>query len=177
MLDLHLTSQPAGIDALVVGYACPCGCTPAVTYSRGTAVASDGCCCGNEFAVGPSARDHVHQRSGFELVHDSLTALWGERLPVVWAIGPSTHEASGGDSPHDHEEGGHAGHGEHDHGSPRASHVDPVCGMTVEPDVAAARGLHSANEGVDYFFCGKGCKLEFDDDPERYLDPGYVPSM
>jgi YHS domain-containing protein len=31
--------------------------------------------------------------------------------------------------------------------------------------------------GQTYYFCGKGCKLVFEDDPEKYLDPDYVPSM
>lgn len=55
--------------------------------------------------------------------------------------------------------------------------IDPVCGMTVEPEGARAKGLHSTYEDTDYFFCGKGCKLDFEEDPERFLDPGYVPSM
>ena len=49
--------------------------------------------------------------------------------------------------------------------------------MTVDPAAAEARDLHVSYNGVDYYFCGKGCKLEFGDDPERYLDPSYVPSM
>jgi YHS domain-containing protein len=28
-----------------------------------------------------------------------------------------------------------------------------------------------------YWFCGRGCLLEFRDDPERFLDPDYKPSM
>ena len=55
--------------------------------------------------------------------------------------------------------------------------VDPVCGMSVDPATAREAGLHSAFEGTDYFFCGRGCKLDFDEDPGRYLDPSYVPSM
>ena len=55
--------------------------------------------------------------------------------------------------------------------------TDPVCGMTVDPATAVERGLLSRYQDADYFFCGKGCKLEFDDDPKRYLDPNYVPSM
>jgi YHS domain-containing protein len=55
--------------------------------------------------------------------------------------------------------------------------VDPVCGMAVDPEGARAKGLHSSWKAADYFFCGKGCKLEFDEDPERYLDPTYVASM
>ena len=35
----------------------------------------------------------------------------------------------------------------------------------------------SEYQGATYYFCGKGCRLEFEDDPERILAPGYVPSM
>jgi Cu+-exporting ATPase len=55
--------------------------------------------------------------------------------------------------------------------------TDPVCGMDVEPRAATAKGLHSNHEGQDYYFCGRGCKLDFDEGPERFLDPSYVPSM
>jgi YHS domain-containing protein len=51
---------------------------------------------------------------------------------------------------------------------------DPVCGMDVE----IATAVHTTEyHGVTYYFCGKGCRLEFEDDPERYLDADYVPSM
>jgi P-type Cu+ transporter len=66
----------------------------------------------------------------------------------------------------------------HDQHDPAASSaVDPVCGMTVDPATARERGLHSVYEDRDFFFCGRGCKLDFDEDPGRYLDPSYVPSM
>jgi Cu+-exporting ATPase len=52
--------------------------------------------------------------------------------------------------------------------------IDPVCGMEVE--VATAR-YTAQHEGRTYYFCGRGCQLEFQDDPARYLDPGYKPSM
>jgi YHS domain-containing protein len=55
--------------------------------------------------------------------------------------------------------------------------TDPVCGMTVEPTAAKAAGLTTEHDGKDYYFCGKGCLLEFRDDPERFLDPSYQPSM
>ena len=54
---------------------------------------------------------------------------------------------------------------------------DPVCGMAVEPDRARENGLMAEHEGVTYYFCGRGCLLEFRDDPGQYLDPNYVPSM
>ena len=54
---------------------------------------------------------------------------------------------------------------------------DPVCGMSVEPAQAEARGLVSEHASVTYYFCGRGCLLDFRDDPEHYLDPNYSPSM
>ncbi len=55
--------------------------------------------------------------------------------------------------------------------------TDPVCGMTVEAEQAGAQGLSTEYEGKTYFFCGRGCKLEFSDDPARFLDPSYHPAM
>jgi YHS domain-containing protein len=55
--------------------------------------------------------------------------------------------------------------------------TDPVCGMTVDIEAARAKGLTSTYRDQEYAFCGRGCKLEFDDDPERYLAPDHVPSM
>ncbi len=54
---------------------------------------------------------------------------------------------------------------------------DPVCGMEVNPEIAQAQGLSSEHDGQTYYFCGKGCKLDFDDDPQKFFDPNYVPSM
>lgn len=55
--------------------------------------------------------------------------------------------------------------------------VDPVCGMAVDRATATAAGLSAEHEGQTYYFCGRGCLLEFRDDPETYLDPDYTPSM
>jgi len=54
---------------------------------------------------------------------------------------------------------------------------DPVCGMTVNREVASAAGLTVEHEGATYYFCGRGCRLEFLDDPKRFLDPDYQPHM
>jgi YHS domain-containing protein len=54
---------------------------------------------------------------------------------------------------------------------------DPVCGMTVNVDQAKASGLALNHEGREYVFCGKGCLLEFRDDPAKYLDAAYQPEM
>ena len=55
--------------------------------------------------------------------------------------------------------------------------VDPVCGMTVDPAQARPKGLTLTHDGTEYAFCGKGCLLEFRDDPDTYLDPAFSPSM
>lgn len=43
---------------------------------------------------------------------------------------------------------------------------DPVCGMTIEPEEAAAT---SEYEGTTYYFCSAGCKEAFDAEPAGYV--------
>ena len=43
---------------------------------------------------------------------------------------------------------------------------DPVCGMMIDPKMAAAT---SEYKGKTYYFCARGCKASFDRDPEKYL--------
>jgi len=45
---------------------------------------------------------------------------------------------------------------------------DPVCGMTVRPETAAASAQH---DGTTYYFCSRGCHDRFVADPARYLSP------
>jgi Cu+-exporting ATPase len=47
-----------------------------------------------------------------------------------------------------------------------AQHIDPVCGMTVNPAKAAG---HHEYQGTTYYFCGKGCLAKFQADPEKYV--------
>jgi YHS domain-containing protein len=54
---------------------------------------------------------------------------------------------------------------------------DPVCGMRVDPEAARAGGLTHIHEGREYVFCGKGCLLDFREDPDRYLDSAHTPTM
>ncbi|MDL2335991.1 MAG: YHS domain-containing protein [Chloroflexota bacterium] len=54
---------------------------------------------------------------------------------------------------------------------------DPTCGMTVDIEEARTKGLSIEHDGREYVFCGKGCLLEFRDDPDRYLSGSYQPSM
>jgi len=46
--------------------------------------------------------------------------------------------------------------------------VDPVCGMTVNPEKCAGSHTH---KGEEYFFCGKGCLAKFYATPDTYLRP------
>ncbi len=43
---------------------------------------------------------------------------------------------------------------------------DPVCGMEVMPESAAAAWEH---DGTVYYFCSLGCLGRFKEDPEHYL--------
>ena len=45
-------------------------------------------------------------------------------------------------------------------------HKDPVCGMTVVPERAAA---HVEHEGFTYYFCSKGCAERFSREPDKFL--------
>jgi YHS domain-containing protein len=52
--------------------------------------------------------------------------------------------------------------------------TDPVCGMQVDTETTDLKDEH---DGTTYWFCSRGCMLDFRDDPARYLDPDYKPSM
>ena len=52
--------------------------------------------------------------------------------------------------------------------------IDPVCGMGVDTETATWKAEH---DDETYYFCSKGCMLDFQEDPEKYLDPNYTPSM
>jgi len=45
--------------------------------------------------------------------------------------------------------------------------IDPVCGMTVEPESAAAKREYA---GKTYHFCNPGCAKAFDRTPEAFVD-------
>ncbi len=47
-----------------------------------------------------------------------------------------------------------------------AMEIDPVCGMKVDPEKAAAISVY---QGKTYYFCARGCKIAFDKNPEKYL--------
>jgi len=48
-------------------------------------------------------------------------------------------------------------------------HIDPVCGMTV---VESPTAIVTEHKGKKYYFCGRGCKVAFEKDPEKFLRDG-----
>jgi YHS domain-containing protein len=48
-----------------------------------------------------------------------------------------------------------------------AMSIDPVCGMQVDEENAAATYEY---QGQTYYFCAPGCKDAFEKDPEKYLN-------
>jgi YHS domain-containing protein len=171
---LPAASAGAAPDGVRAGYSCPCGCTPAVEYRRGEPAVTDDCCCGNQFAVGTGAVRQMAAIDGVTREVRWFDAPWGERLPAVWNLRLDREPAPGEDA---HAAGHDHGHGDDAASEAAAEALDPVCGMRVVPAEAMSRGLHSRHAGTDYSFCGRGCKLEFDENPGRFLAPGYVPSM
>ena len=49
---------------------------------------------------------------------------------------------------------------------------DPVCHMDITIDSAAGSSQH---QGQTYYFCARGCKLDFDENPDAVLqaEAGY----
>src|SRR6266851_2596383 len=55
-----------------------------------------------------------------------------------------------------------------------ARHRDPVCGMMVVPEKAAAKAEHA---GMTYYFCSKNCAERFSREPEKFLVAPGTPGM
>jgi Cu+-exporting ATPase len=45
--------------------------------------------------------------------------------------------------------------------------------MDVDPATAQHKAEH---DGQMYYFCSRGCMLDFQDDPQKYLDPSHTPT-
>ena len=46
------------------------------------------------------------------------------------------------------------------------SAIDPVCGMSVDPEHAEHLSIQ---KGQTYYFCSAGCKATFDKDPAKFV--------
>jgi P-type Cu+ transporter len=65
-----------------------------------------------------------------------------------------------------HDHSAHAGHDHHHHAPVEGGVLDPVCGMTVDPNTAK----HQAEvRGQPYHFCSDGCRTKFVGNPDKYL--------
>ncbi|MBR1208082.1 MULTISPECIES: heavy metal translocating P-type ATPase [unclassified Bradyrhizobium] len=65
--------------------------------------------------------------------------------------------------------GGGAHEDGHGHAASGTGVVDPVCGMTVDPETSKHRAEF---RGETYHFCSAGCRTKFAATPEQYLDKG-----
>jgi len=53
-----------------------------------------------------------------------------------------------------------------------ATQIDPVCGMEVDTETAR---FTLEQDGKAYYFCSRGCMLDFQEEPEKYLAADYQP--
>ena len=49
---------------------------------------------------------------------------------------------------------------------------DPVCGMQVDTSTAQFTAEHA---GETHYFCSRGCMLDFQDEPDKYLSDDWQP--
>jgi len=82
--------------------------------------------------------------------------LWGGLFFVMMRYGCGAHMMGGH---------GHGGHGGHADATPGGDAKDPVCGMTVDPQKAAAAAVR---EGKTYYFCSTPCRDKFEQAPAKY---------
>lgn len=99
-MDLEFIVEKANAkDHLVVAYACDCGCHPQAHYYKGSAEAGhEHCCCGKVHFTGPEAERQLNEylaerrENGddeglaYVIKLDSVTAPWGERIPVAYGL-------------------------------------------------------------------------------------------
>ncbi len=63
--------------------------------------------------------------------------------------------------------GAHMVHGHHENtkGTDTKKHIDPVCGMQVDPD----KGYGKMHKGALYRFCSRNCLDKFESAPDTYI--------
>ncbi len=84
--------------------------------------------------------------------------VWGGLFYLMMRFGCGAHMMGGH---------GHGSHGSHGNPGPAAGsgNKDPVCGMTVDPQHAAAASVYG---GRTYYFCSISCRDEFEKAPDKY---------
>jgi YHS domain-containing protein len=68
--------------------------------------------------------------------------------------------------------GAHMTHGHHEKERTKGILIDPVCGHEVEED----KGYGKLEESHLYRFCSKQCLDEFDENPEKFIEPKNIAS-
>ena len=158
--DYIVTRTEAGAD---VNYQCPCGCYAGFALDRSVAEAApESCCCGRTILVGRDATQRLltflPQPDTYALDEQSVAMPWGQPLAVALATPAEAEHGAHEDSPLVHLNMAHA--------VPAGTAHDPVCHMDINPATAAGTSTH---EGTAYYFCSRGCKVDFDEDPAAVL--------
>lgn len=151
-----VTRTDAGAD---VNYECPCGCNAGFAFDRSVMdKAPESCCCGRTILVGVSPREpllaFLPMSDIYSLDEQTVEMPWGQVLSVVLATPP--------DADHGANAGGELGGSQ----APAGTVHDPVCHMDIAPATAAATTDY---QGSTYYFCSRGCKVDFDDDAAAVL--------
>lgn len=146
-----VTRTDAGAD---LNYHCPCGCYAGFALDRSVAEQDpESCCCGRTMLVGREAAERLQAflpaDENYAFDAQTVAMPWGQPFEVALAT-PANAE--------------HGANGEPDDTTALAH--DPVCHMDIDPTTAAGSADH---EGATYYFCSRGCLLDFSDDPVATL--------
>lgn len=80
--------------------------------------------------------------------------IWGALFFVMMRYGCGAHML-----------GGHKNHSKHRNSPPDGETIDPVCGMSLIREKAAAA---SVLRGNTYYFCSTSCRDKFEKEPTKY---------
>lgn len=53
-------------------------------------------------------------------------------------------------------------------GPVKKSVIDPVCGMSVNPETTKIKAFI---QGQNYYFCAESCRRAFEENPDKYMEP------
>lgn len=175
-----------------------CGCSPKAPVAPETSIAATSCCGGStagkasdskqERDEAPAKRDTAidpvcgmtvgttASKHRFEYIGETYH-FCSAGCRTKFAASPESYSSDaqttgggccGGASAHD-------AHGRqaHDHKMSvgTGKMVDPVCGMTVDPETSEYK---LQQDGETHYFCSAGCQTKFAADPQRYLNNSHT---
>ena len=106
--------------------------------------------CGMTVNPASTAGKHEYKEQTYYFCSEHCLAKFREDPEPFVKAGPPSHLAAAEQSGTDNE-----------------SVIDPVCGMTVDPDTAAGKHEHN---GKTYYFCSNHCAQKFKEDPAKFLN-------